>query len=157
TCPPHREPPLRTAPPQSSLSTHPPRRRQPPTPADTALLRQVRTMTFTRRQTLVALGAAAALPALTLRLSACGSPAEGEGTSLTVLQYQDPTSAQGQGWKRALEIFKEQHPDVTVDFQQTSFDAVRQNAKITLSGNEVPDVIEFNKGNADGGQLAAQG
>src|SRR5699024_2129655 len=25
TCPPHREPPLRTAPPQSSLSTHPPR------------------------------------------------------------------------------------------------------------------------------------
>src|SRR5699024_776850 len=70
---------------------------------------------------------------------------------------EDPTSAQGQGWKRALQIFKEQHPDVTVDFQQTSFDAVRQNAKITLSGNEVPDVIEFNKGNADGGQLAAQG
>ena len=41
--------------------------------------------------------------------------------------------------------------------QQTSFDAVRQSAKITLSGNDVPDVVEFNKGNADGGQLAAQG
>ncbi|MFC5277107.1 extracellular solute-binding protein [Brachybacterium sacelli] len=62
----------------------------------------------------------------------------------------------GPGLEARLEIFKEQHPDVTVDFQQTSFDAVRQNAKITLSGNEVPDVIEFNKGNADGGQLAAQ-
>ncbi|MCT1437675.1 ABC transporter substrate-binding protein [Brachybacterium paraconglomeratum] len=114
-------------------------------------------MTFTRRQTLGALGTAAALPAMTMGLSACGSSAEGDGTSLKILQYEDPTSAQGQGWKRALEIFKEKHPDVAVDFQQTSFDAVRQNAKITLSGNEVPDVIEFNKGNADGGQLAAQG
>ena len=34
---------------------------------------------------------------------------------------------------------------------------MRQNAKITLTGNDVPDVIEFNKGNADGGQLAGQG
>ena len=111
-------------------------------------------MTFTRRQTLAA---TTALPALTMGLSACGSSGEGDGKSLKVLQYEDPTSAQGKGWKRALELFQEKHPDVAVDFQQTSFDAVRQNAKITLAGNEVPDIIEFNKGNADGGQLAVQG
>lgn len=46
---------------------------------------------------------------------------------------------------------------MNVDFQTTSFDAMRQNAKITLTGNNVPDVIEFNKGNSDGGQLAGQG
>lgn len=110
---------------------------------------------FTRRQTLGALAASAATPALA-GLTACGSGAE-DGKSLKILQYEDPTSAQGKGWKHALELFKKKHPDVTVDFQQTSFDAVRQNAKITLAGNDVPDVIEFNKGNADGGQLAAQG
>ncbi|GGL33457.1 extracellular solute-binding protein [Phycicoccus endophyticus] len=93
-------------------------------------------------------------------LAACGGDSEAgdnSGDTFTIVQYEDPTTAQGQGWAKAVEIFKEDHPDVTVDFQQTSFDAVRQNAKILLAGNDVPDVIEFNKGNADGGQLAAQG
>ncbi|WP_432938109.1 ABC transporter substrate-binding protein [Kribbella sp. CA-253562] len=91
-------------------------------------------------------------------LTACGGSEAGDsGTTFTIVQYENPTSAQGQGWQKALEIFRAKHPDVTVEFQQTSFDAFRQNAKITLSGNDVPDVVEFNKGNADGGQLAAQG
>lgn len=111
-------------------------------------------MTLTRRQTIAAV--ATAVLAAT-GLTACGSDSAADGSTLTILQYEDPNSAQAQGWQYALEIFKERHPDVTVDFQQTSFDAVRQNARITLSGNDVPDVIEFNKGNADGGQLAEQG
>ncbi|GAA4730390.1 extracellular solute-binding protein [Isoptericola chiayiensis] len=98
---------------------------------------------------------------LVLAVSACGqntdSDSESNADTLTVLQYENPDSAQGQGWARAVEIFEEEHPGVTVDFQTTSFDAMRQNAKITLSGDDVPDVVEFNKGNADGGQLAAQG
>jgi raffinose/stachyose/melibiose transport system substrate-binding protein len=96
-----------------------------------------------------------------LGIAGCSSPTEPAGSdgpkTFTILQYENPTTAQGQGWAKAVEIFKAKHPDVTVDYQTTSFDAVRQNAKITLSGNDVPDVIEFNKGNADGGQLAAQG
>ncbi|MBO9706361.1 MAG: extracellular solute-binding protein, partial [Arthrobacter sp.] len=113
--------------------------------------------TITRRHALAGIGA---LSLGALGLSACGSSGgsggSGSGT-FTILQYEDPTSPQGQGWKKALELFKAKHPDVTVDFQQTSFDALRQNAKILLSGNSVPDVVEFNKGNSDGGQLAAQG
>jgi raffinose/stachyose/melibiose transport system substrate-binding protein len=100
----------------------------------------------------------------TLTFAACGgggasqeNGGEDAGKTFTILQYEDPTTAQGQGWQKALEIFKAKHPDLKIDYQKTSFDAMRQNAKITLSGNDVPDVIEFNKGNADGGQLAAQG
>jgi raffinose/stachyose/melibiose transport system substrate-binding protein len=109
------------------------------------------------RSTAPALAGAAAL---TLALAACGQTGGddgGGGDVLTVLQYENPESAQGQGWARAAEIFEEEHPGVTVDLRTTSFDAMRQNAKITLSGGDVPDVVEFNKGNADGGQLAAQG
>lgn len=94
-------------------------------------------------------------------LSACGLTACGggdnSGDTFTILQYEDPNTAQGKGWQKALTIFKREHPNVKVKYQTTSFDAVRQNAKITLSGDNVPDVIEFNKGNADGGQLASQG
>lgn len=85
-----------------------------------------------------------------------GGSEKSDGT-FTILQYEDKDSAQAQGWQKAVQIFKQRHPGVKVDFQTTSFDAMRQNAKITLSGNHVPDVIEFNKGNADGGQLAGQG
>lgn len=113
--------------------------------------------TITRGALRLAVGIAAAAVAAT-SLSACGSPgdAAGDGT-FTILQYENPDSAQGQGWQLALDLFKKKHPDVKVDFQTTSFDAMRQNAKITLTGDKVPDVIEFNKGNADGGQLAGQG
>ncbi len=115
------------------------------------------------RRTLIG---AAALGGLSVALTAGCSSGPSAGTSQSggaasgtfkILQYEDQTSGQAKGWKKALEIFKAEHPGVTVDYQQTSFDAMRQNAKITLAGNDVPDVVEFNKGNADGGQLAAQG
>lgn len=89
-------------------------------------------------------------------LSGCSSGGEDTNT-FSILQYEDPTQAQGQGWKLALEIFRKRHPKLDVKFQTTSFDAVRKNAKLMLAGNDVPDLMEFNKGNADGGQLAAQG
>ncbi len=115
------------------------------------------------------LGSAAALA---LVLSACGGgggggetgtgggepAADGELTgTCTVLQYEATTTAQAKGWVKAQEIFKEQHPDVELEWSTTSFDSIRANAKILLSGSDVPDVLLFNTGNADGGQLAAQG
>jgi raffinose/stachyose/melibiose transport system substrate-binding protein len=104
------------------------------------------------------IAATATLAAAAAALTGCAGSSSGSGgETFTIVQYENPDSAQGQGWALALEMFKEKHPDVTVDYQTTSFDAIRQNAKIMLSGNDVPDVMEFNKGNADGGQLAAQG
>jgi raffinose/stachyose/melibiose transport system substrate-binding protein len=110
---------------------------------------------FTRRSFL----GAAALGAVATGLAACSTSGGGASSSGTfkILQYEDKTTAQGQGWQLALEIFKKKHPDVKVSFQTTSFDAFRKNAKLQLSGSSVPDVVEFNKGNADGGQLASQG
>lgn len=116
-------------------------------------------MRVTKRSAVRTVIGTAAVAAMTISLAACagsGGDAEGDNT-FTILQYENPDSAQGQGWALALEMFKEKHPDVDVDYQTTSFDAARQNSKITLTGGDVPDVIEFNKGNADGGQLAAQG
>jgi raffinose/stachyose/melibiose transport system substrate-binding protein len=102
--------------------------------------------------------AAAAMAVAAAGLVACSSGGGGDaGKTFTILQYEDPKTAQGQGWQLALDLFKKKHPGVKVDFQTTSFDAVRKNAKLTLGGNKVPDVVEFNKGNADGGQLASQG
>jgi raffinose/stachyose/melibiose transport system substrate-binding protein len=103
------------------------------------------------------LAASTTLLAAATALTGCAGASDSGGDTFTIVQYENPDTAQGQGWALALEMFAEKHPDVTVDFQTTSFDAMRQNAKIMLSGNDVPDVIEFNKGNADGGQLAAQG
>ena len=116
-------------------------------------------MRATKRNSLRAAVGAAAAVAVAVSLAGCADgAAQGDGDqTFTIMQYENPDTAQGQGWELALEIFKKKHPDVKVDYQTTSFDAMRQNAKITMTGNEVPDVIEFNKGNADGGQLAGQG
>lgn len=110
------------------------------------------------RRTLGRLAAAAAAIAIaTAGLVGCSGGSGDAGKTFTILQYEDPQTAQGQGWQLAVDLFKKKHPDVKVDFQTTSFDAVRKNAKLVLGGNKVPDVVEFNKGNADGGQLASQG
>lgn len=86
-----------------------------------------------------------------------GCSAGAEDNTFTILQYETTTTAQYQGWQKALEIFKAEHPDVNVEFSTTSFDSIRSNAKILLTGDEVPDVMLVNTGNADAGQLAAQG
>lgn len=113
-------------------------------------------MQKTRRQFMRGAAAIAAMAVGGTALSGCSSGSEDDNT-FNILQYEDPTQAQGQGWKLAVDIFRKKHPDLTVRMQTTSFDAVRKNAKLMLAGNDVPDVMEFNKGNADGGQLAAQG
>lgn len=104
---------------------------------------------------------AGALGAAAVGMTGCGSSktttAGDSGTKFTILQYEDPTTPQGQGWKLAVDLFEKKHPGVKVDFQTTSFSGFEKNAKLVLSGKDVPDVVEFNKGNADGGQLAAQG
>jgi raffinose/stachyose/melibiose transport system substrate-binding protein len=90
-------------------------------------------------------------------LAGCSAAAGDDGKTFTIWQFEDKSSANYIAWQDAVEIFKEKHPGVKVKEVTTSFDNIRKNAKLLLSGNDVPDVVEFNKGNADGGQLAAQG
>lgn len=100
----------------------------------------------------------AAAVAIPLTLSACSSDAGTEnGESLTIWHYESEESAMGQAWTRAIEIFKDKHPDVTVSVENQTFEQIQKNAKIVLTGDDVPDVMEFNKGNATAGQLASQG
>lgn len=105
-------------------------------------------------------GFVAALGVISLALAACSggdATSAEDGESLTVWHYESETSAMGQAWDRAIEIFKAEHPGVEVIVENQTFEAIQKNAKIVLTGDDVPDVMEYNKGNATAGQLSAQG
>jgi raffinose/stachyose/melibiose transport system substrate-binding protein len=112
-----------------------------------------------KRSTTAKLAALTTTAAVVAGLTGCSSSSsdDAEGTTFTVWQFEDKASANYIAWQEAVDIFEEQHPGVTVNEVTTSFDNIRKNGKLLLDGDDVPDVIEFNKGNADGGQLAAQG
>ncbi|WP_426594722.1 ABC transporter substrate-binding protein [Cellulomonas sp. McL0617] len=105
-----------------------------------------------------AVGTAALLATATL--TACSSGSGGgnsDSKTLTVWHYESDDSAMGQAWNKAIEIFKTEHPGVKVDVEHQTFEQIQKNAKIVLTGKDVPDVMEYNKGNATAGQLASQG
>jgi len=60
-------------------------------------------------------------------------------------------------YMKAIDVFEREHPDVAVRMEQQTFEGIQRNAQIVLTGNDVPDVLLYNKGNATAGQLAAQG
>ncbi|WP_246115663.1 ABC transporter substrate-binding protein [Trebonia kvetii] len=104
----------------------------------------------------------AALLALTAGLAACGSSGGGSGSSssskvLKVWWYEGPGSAYQIAWDQAIKDFKEQHPGVTVQFSLKSFNQMQQNASMILNSSDVPDVMEYNKGDATTGLLSKQG
>lgn len=107
--------------------------------------------------------AGALVLALPLALAACGGDSGGDGggggdgDTLTIWHYENDDSAMGQAWARAIEIFEDENPDVTVTVENQTFEQIQKNAKIFLTGDDVPDVMEYNKGNATAGQLASQG
>ena len=105
--------------------------------------------------------AVAAAMAGALALAGCTGQGGGGGdtddSTLTIWHYENEDSAMGKAWAKAIEIFEEENPDVTVDVEKQTFEQIQKNAKIVLTGDDVPDVMEFNKGNATAGQLAAQG
>lgn len=113
-------------------------------------------------------GIAAAGIALLLPLTACSSGGTGTSTAgtgagtaatgtLTIWDYEGADSAMSKGWAKAIEIFKTEHPGVTVKSEKQTFEQIQKNAKIVLSGDSVPDVMEYNKGNATAGVLASEG
>lgn len=110
-------------------------------------------------------GVAAATVALLLPLTACssggGAATSGGGSAastgtLTVWHYESDESAMSKAWNKAIEIFKTEHPGVEVKVEKQVFEQIQKNAKIVLAGDSVPDVMEFNKGNATAGVLASE-
>jgi raffinose/stachyose/melibiose transport system substrate-binding protein len=76
---------------------------------------------------------------------------------LKVWWYEGPGSAYQIAWDQAITDFKKQHPGVTVQFSLKSFNQMQQNASMILNSSDVPDVMEYNKGDATAGLLSKQG
>jgi raffinose/stachyose/melibiose transport system substrate-binding protein len=103
----------------------------------------------------------AALVAVAGCLAACGSSGGGTSSSapdvLKVWWYEGPGSAYQIAWDQAISDFKKQHPGVTVQFSLKSFNQMQQNASMILNSSDVPDVMEYNKGDATTGLLSKEG
>ncbi|TDC40440.1 extracellular solute-binding protein [Micromonospora sp. 15K316] len=110
---------------------------------------------FRRVIAAVALAATAATT-----LAACGSDEGGDGgdaKTLKLWHYESENSAMGIAWDRAIQIFKDEHPGVEVQFERKAFEQIQQNAGMIINSSEGPDLMEYNKGNATAGLLSSQG
>src|SRR5258708_36347638 len=76
---------------------------------------------------------------------------------LKLWHYEKPDSAMGASWDDALKDFQAKYPDVKVDFELKTFDQIQQTGQMILNSDDVPDVMEINKGNATAGLYAKQG
>lgn len=83
--------------------------------------------------------------------------AEEQTGTLRLWHYEGPNSAMGIAWDRAIEIFEESHPGVTVEFEEKGFEQIQDTAQMVLNSPDGPDIMEYNKGNATAGLLSSQG
>ncbi|UYN82521.1 MAG: extracellular solute-binding protein [Microcella sp.] len=100
----------------------------------------------------VAFAAAAAL-----MLSACTAQQAEEGQVLRVWYQQDPNGPMGQAYQAAAEIFERENPGVRVEFEEKSFEQMRQSGSLFVNSASAPDVLEYNKGTSSTGLLVQQG
>ncbi|REE95208.1 ABC transporter substrate-binding protein [Thermomonospora umbrina] len=100
---------------------------------------------------------AAALAAAALAATACGGGSGDGAQTLTIWHYEDPEGGIGKAWTEAIAEFRKTHPDVTVEFEEKSFEQMQKTAPMVLNSDGAPDVMEYNKGNATTGLLARQG
>jgi raffinose/stachyose/melibiose transport system substrate-binding protein len=111
----------------------------------------MRTRRFRRARLL-----AAAIVPLVVGMGGASSDAGG-GETLRLWHYESPNSAMGVAWAAAIERFEEEHPGVTVEFEEKGFEQIRQSGSMILNSDEAPDILEYNKGNAAAGLIASQG
>jgi raffinose/stachyose/melibiose transport system substrate-binding protein len=86
-----------------------------------------------------------------------GDQSEEQAGTLRLWHYEGPNSAMGIAWNRAIEIFEESHPGVTVEFEEKGFEQIQDTAQMVLNSDDGPDIMEYNKGNATAGLLSSQG
>jgi raffinose/stachyose/melibiose transport system substrate-binding protein len=107
--------------------------------------------------------ATALVAAATLSLAACGGGSSGGGEAksgakvLKLWHYEGADSAMGIAWDKSIQIFKTEHPGVTVQFERKTFEQIQQNAGMILNSDQGPDIMEYNKGNATAGLLSSKG
>jgi raffinose/stachyose/melibiose transport system substrate-binding protein len=80
----------------------------------------------------------------------------GKGKTLTLWDYETPTSAMGIAWNQAIKTF-EQETGAKVKFEAKSFEQIRSTSSQVLNSSAAPDVLEYNKGNATAGLISSQG
>lgn len=85
------------------------------------------------------------------------SAAYAQEKTFKVWWWELPTTAQGIAWTKGLEEFKAKHPDVKVSFELKTFDQMQKAGGMILNSGDVPDLTEYNKGNATAGLVASQG
>jgi raffinose/stachyose/melibiose transport system substrate-binding protein len=92
-------------------------------------------------------------------LAACGSggTAASSPKVLKVWWYEAPGSAYYLAWNQAIKDFEKAHPGIKVQFSEKSFNQMQQTAPMVLNSSNVPDVMEYNKGDATTGLLSKQG
>jgi len=76
---------------------------------------------------------------------------------LKVWHYEAQDGAMGIAWAEAIKRFEASHPGVKVQLEIKGFEQIRQTASMVLNSDQVPDVMEYNKGNATAGLLSTQG
>jgi raffinose/stachyose/melibiose transport system substrate-binding protein len=96
-----------------------------------------------------------------LALSGCsgaeGGAGEADGETLKVWWWENEDSALSTAWNRAIEIFEEEHPDVTVEFELKTYEQMQQSGQLLLDSDDAPDVLEYLKGNATAGLVSQAG
>ncbi|MGW3122367.1 ABC transporter substrate-binding protein [Streptomyces sp. NPDC001107] len=102
---------------------------------------------------------AAALLGGSLLVTACGGSDSGssDAKTLKLWHFEGPDSAMGVAWNEAIKEFEAKHPGVKVKFEEKGFEQIQKTAPMILNSSDVPDVMEYSKGNATAGTLAKQG
>jgi raffinose/stachyose/melibiose transport system substrate-binding protein len=102
------------------------------------------------------MAALAVLLAGVLGLTAC-SGSSSDAKVLRIWHYEAADSAMGSAWSQAIKDFQAAHPDITVRFEAKGYEQLKKTAPMILNSNDVPDVMECDKGNATAGLLARKG
>jgi raffinose/stachyose/melibiose transport system substrate-binding protein len=111
----------------------------------------------TSRTAAIASVAVAAALALSSCSGAQGGAGEADGETLKVWWWENEDSALSTAWNRAIEIFEEEHPDVTVEFELKTYEQMQQSGQLLLDSDDAPDVLEYLKGNATAGLVSQAG
>lgn len=78
--------------------------------------------------------------AMVALMASCGGAKASKGVTLKVMGYGDNSNSEGQTFKRVVDEFMAENPDVTVEYELLYDEAYHQKAVARLAAGDVPDV-----------------